>query len=601
MSGALVPGTIQLMWTSEEKHLYKILQVIEVCSIGSNRLKLVVSDGEFYQQALLNLAPDHPTIAKLAEFCLICVIDYTVQAIEQGVKVVIITDTNFISNPGYQIGTPRNLEAVVMRPLPVIPPPRPEEDQRLEDRRSEVSRRAEVDRSAAEGYAPIKALTTMMTDWVIKARVVSKDKVKEWSNPRGTGRLFSCVLMDVLGTEIQATFFQEGVNLHYDKITEGSVYTFSNGQVKLARSQFNLTGNPYQLNFDGKAIVTEVLDDRRIGSLKYNLVPLDQLSSLPKNSKVDICAVAIEVGEAVDFVSKKGEALIKRVLKLIDQTQTSVELTLWGEMAKSGPFNSEHAQQKLVLLGKGLRTSDFNTISLTADKTSKLTFSDNENEAVRSITRWRDTELHKVRETVDLSVKTSSPMKRDLRTLKEIKAIWEGPQPPRDEQSYYVHGYIGLVKHDDPNSMWYTACRNADRCKKKVAMESTGSYRCENCQESFAECERRFILSLRLHDSTGHLWAGAFDDAGVPLLGGKSANDLFRLNLSEEGRNEFEFICQDASCKQYDMTIRAKINEGPQGPKPRYTVAYATAQNTKRATDLYMKEIAEAFERHQLV
>jgi replication factor A1 len=148
--------------------------------------------------------------------------------------------------------------------------------------------------------------------------------------------------------------------------------------------------------------------------------------------------------------------------------------------------------------------------------------------------------------------------------------------------------------------MWYTACKNADKCRKKVALESNGSYRCETCQENFAECERRYILNVRLHDSTGHVWASAFDDVGVLVLG-HSANDLFALTQSEQGRSEFEAICFGTACTQFDFTIRAKINESPQGPRPRYTLSYPSPLNTKRATDVYLREITEAFARHQLV
>lgn len=590
MSGALTAGTVQLIWNSDDKHLYKVLQVIEVCSLGSGRTKLVLSDGEFYQQALLNLPPSDTVLNKLSEFCLVLITNYNVQIIDQGVKVIIITGLNYLDNPGHQIGEPRNFEASTRAPTahitshPVAPPPR-----------------QEVDRSAAEGYAPIKALSTMMTDWVIKARVVSKDNVKEWNNPRGSGKLFSCILMDVHGTEIQATFFKEGVDMHFDKIKEGNVYTFSNGQVKLARAQFNHTGNDYQLNFDGKSLVNLVTDDKRIGSLKFNIVPLDQLRNLPKNSIVDTCAVVLEFGELVELVSKKGDHLSKRVLKLIDQTRTSVELTLWGPAAQQD-YAIDFAAPKRILLAKGLRTSDFNTISLTADKTSKLFFDDEGYDNTKAMKRWRDAELHKVTETVDLSVKNSNigGGKRELKTINEIKAIWEGPSPPYEEGAYYVHGSIGLIKHDDPNTMWYTACKNTEKCKKKVSMESSGTYRCEACQESFTECERRYILSIRLHDSTGNLWAGAFDDVGVPLLGLK-ANDLHRMSSNEAERDQFENICFETTCKQFDLTVRAKMNEGPSGMKPRYTLSFCTPFNYKRATENYMREITEAFEIHQLV
>jgi hypothetical protein len=64
MSGPLISGTVRLIWTTDMMHLYKVLQVIEVSSLRSERTNLVLSDGKFYQQALLNLSPSETVLSK---------------------------------------------------------------------------------------------------------------------------------------------------------------------------------------------------------------------------------------------------------------------------------------------------------------------------------------------------------------------------------------------------------------------------------------------------------------------------------------------------------------------------------------------------------
>jgi len=58
-------------------------------------------------------------------------------------------------------------------------------------------------------YTPIKSLNTFLFDWKIKARVTKKHQKKSWKNQRGCGSLLNIELIDMAGTQIQATFFNE--------------------------------------------------------------------------------------------------------------------------------------------------------------------------------------------------------------------------------------------------------------------------------------------------------------------------------------------------------------------------------------------------------
>lgn len=68
-------------------------------------------------------------------------------------------------------------------------------------------------------YTPIKALSTMNSDWIIKARVSKKYPVKQWSNDKGDGKLLNFELIDRHGTQIQATLFNKAVD-KFDPILE---------------------------------------------------------------------------------------------------------------------------------------------------------------------------------------------------------------------------------------------------------------------------------------------------------------------------------------------------------------------------------------------
>lgn len=64
---------------------------------------------------------------------------------------------------------------------------------------------------------PIVGLSPYQNKWVIKARVTSKSPMRQWSNARGEGKLFSMDLTDESG-EIRATAFKEQCDKFYDMI-----------------------------------------------------------------------------------------------------------------------------------------------------------------------------------------------------------------------------------------------------------------------------------------------------------------------------------------------------------------------------------------------
>lgn len=56
--------------------------------------------------------------------------------------------------------------------------------------------------------------------------MTKKSDIKEWSNARGEGKLFSVDLMDETG-EIRATGFNKAVDAFYQRLEEGKVFFLS--------------------------------------------------------------------------------------------------------------------------------------------------------------------------------------------------------------------------------------------------------------------------------------------------------------------------------------------------------------------------------------
>lgn len=81
---------------------------------------------------------------------------------------------------------------------------------------------------------------------------------------------------------------------------------------------------------------------------------------------------------------------------------------------------------------------------------------------------------------------------------------------------------IGAIRTS--GTMWYLSC---PECKKKVVEETRSQ--CPYCQKFYENGKYRFILSVELADSTGSVWASAYDEMGETILHGRTADELHTL------------------------------------------------------------------------
>jgi len=100
-------------------------------------------------------------------------------------------------------------------------------------------------------------LSSNSQDWIIKARVTKKYDKRTWNNARGKGYLMNVDLIDAFGSQIQATFFKEAVDKFEPILRQNGVYTFSNGQVKIANQRFTSIKCDFSLVFDPYSAIKE--------------------------------------------------------------------------------------------------------------------------------------------------------------------------------------------------------------------------------------------------------------------------------------------------------------------------------------------------------
>lgn len=562
---SLTSGAIRNLYRHPKLESFQpVVQVLSCAVLSNGRDRCILSDGTHSAQVLLSReASDFQKTVGLRENQLIRVQDFHLQDTPQ-CKIVLLDKFELlnISAPS-KIGNPSKYEeAKSVTAAPVLD----------------------------TQYTPIRTLTQYNKDWIIKARVSNKSDIRQWNNARGTGKYFTLNLIDMHKDEITATFFNEGCDKYYGIIEEGRVYTFANGTVKMANRKFQSVGQDYSLTFDKAAQVEGSSDDGTINSIKFNFISLEGLKNIPPQSIVDICAVVDKIGGLEEFTSKKGVDLKRRNLVLSDHSGFAIELTLWGDNAQDQIFNTFGPDERPIIAVKSARVSDFKEKSLTADKATKIFWNAEDIDESVSMRNWRDTYHTNSTSVTLLSTKKDALSNINYKTIEEIKAIGELKNAALDEL-YSTYVYIGYFKHEDLDSMMYPACTNPVCKHKKVIQEGDGYYSCSKCNLKTNDPDWRYMINIRLHDNLDILWATAFDESAVKIIG-LTAKE-FRTQA--EHNTEFrEDKAQEAFGKSYYAKIKVTISPSERGPMPKYTIVNLSPINNAKATQLFLSEINTA-------
>lgn len=385
--------------------------------------------------------------------------------------------------------------------------------------------------------------------WTIKARVTSRAAIKHWTNARGTGKLFSCDLLDSKGGEIRATMFNDAVDKFYETLRPGSVFYFSGGKVKMANRKFSSVDNDYEVSFDQYSEIVPAPEDNDIQQMHYNFKKIALIESLNADTNVDVIGVVRNVGPVNEITSKAGKQLFKRDISLVDDSNAEIKCTMWNERAQEDC--SSWANNVVAI--KGCRVSDYNGKSIGTVASSSF----NVNPAIPEaghLLNWFNTGGNNT-QAKSLSAGGGGFGGGSLGTFAERAVISDikAKQLGFGQKPDYitVKGTVNFIKHD--TGIYYQACI---KCQKKVVADVTQTYTCEKCQTSYNSCENRYILVVVLLDHTGNTWTTCFNDQGKIVLNGRTADEI--AELRETNPALFESIFKDALFKQYVLRLRVK-------------------------------------------
>ncbi|KAK0441014.1 hypothetical protein EV421DRAFT_1813498 [Armillaria borealis] len=531
---------------------------------AQDRYRIILSDGIHYIQAMLatqlNLLVDEETVTKNT----VVLVEKMTCSIVQERRLIVVLEVQVLGTPAEKIGNPTSLNKADDTPAPAqgtsdastAEPPRAQQPKQP----------AQPQRTASGGksnWHPIEGLSPYQNTWTIKARCTHKSDMKTWSNQRGEGKLFNVTLMDETG-EIRGTAFNSVADDLYTKFEEGKVYYVSKARVNLAKKMFSNLANDYELAFERNTVIEECLETTGLPMVKYNFVRLAGLEEIAKDATCDVIAIVKEVGNVSEIVSKAtSRTTKKRELTLVDQSNYSVRLTLWGKQAEQYQYESEQP----VIAFKGVRVGDFGGRSLSMVSSSMMSVNPDMDEAF-ALRGWYDNEgqtsTFQAHSRGGAAGASGGGFNRSqIRSLLEVK---ESEMGQSDKTEYF--STRATIMHIKSDNIAYPACQN-ESCNKKV-VQNGDIWRCEKCEQNFDSPSYRYIISMAVADWSGQAWLNGFNEVGQMIFD-MSADALMAKKNDDDA--QFNAIMHRANGATYNFSCRAKQDSYNDTVRVRYGIS----------------------------
>ena len=633
----LTRGAIRSICTPEAAPLDElpVVQVMAVKKITKNELdryRVVLSDGEHFQQAMLVSTLNHLVDdGDIRTNAVVRLREYTTSTLMPTRKVIIVVEIDVVdAHVGALIGAPTDIDkasgdaaagaavaaATESTPAPVDAAPLSGGRARGGATGSIVTASRIAPARAATGvtrddsqYLALRVLSPYVNHWTVKVRVTKKGTLRTYQNARGAGKLLSFDVIDRAGDEMRVTCFNDVADRMQALVRENRLYTISRATLKAANKQYNSFPHPFEMTLDRDSEVVELPEDATIAVQKLQRTRIADVATLEAKTSVDVVGFVLSVGSLGSVTTTRTQQqLEKRTVQIADEIGASVELTLWGELAHR--LGDESPTGVVVLVVKRATVGDFGGRSLSTSFAGTLLVNPDMPE-VAAVRAWVQQKggVDAVRGSLKsmsaamiggggaaAAAASAAQFGRDpLVQLGELESrkLGHGEKPDYFE----INGSVSYIRHDSDNPPWYKAAPDSSQ---KVTEDTVGGgYRTADGR-MYESYRCRYILKLVIVDDTGSAWFSTFDEQATQLLG-TPAHDLEAL-LRAGDTEAFNRVFAAALNRPYRFRCRARMEEqrgggdgaaAVQGPRVAYTIqALAPVDAGERARSL-LAEISQ--------
>ncbi|KAM7475686.1 hypothetical protein LguiB_022929 [Lonicera macranthoides] len=592
-----------------------VVQVVDLKATG-NRYMFTANDGKMKLKAILQSSLSSEVISgKIQNLGLIRILDYTLNDIPtKNEKYLIVTKCKAVSPPlelEIKAGVKSDETGIILKPKQemevksevnkggpgIILKPKQElvtksAAQIVHEQNGNMAPSSRM--AMTRRVHPLVSLNPYQGNWTIKVRLTGKGSLRTYKNLRGEGCVFNVELTDEDGTQIQATMFNEAARKFYDRFQVGKVYYISKGTLKLANKQFKTVPNDYEMTLNENSVVEEATNEPTfIPETKFNFVPIDQLGPYVNTKElVDVIGVVLNVSPTMSIRRKSNDETIpKRDITIGDETKKTVVVSLWNDLATGvGQELLDVADTHPIVAIKSLKVGDFQGVSLSTLSRSVVVINPDRPES-KKLKSWYDSEgkeTSMVSIGSGLSPSTMNGTRSMYSDRVSLSYITSTPSLGEEKPAFYsIRAYISLIKPDQ--TMWYRACKT---CNKKVTEAIGSGYWCEGCQKNDEECSLRYIMGLKVSDSSGEAWLSAFNDQAEKLIG-CTADELDKMKSQEGEGNAYQLKLKEATWLQHLLRVSVTTQEYMSEKRQRITVRGVAPVDYAAESRFLLEEISK--------
>jgi len=414
-------------------------------------------------------------------------------------------------------------------------------------------------------YVSIKNLNPYNHTWKIKAMVIVVNEEREWNNARGSGRLWSFVVTDDSGSEIEITCFSEDIGRFKPQVEKGKVYAISKGKVQNNRYKKKID-HEYSIIATRQMTIVPLANERV--NRNINFISIQNLSEVKPEEKVSVMGVVTEVGELEEFTAKSGKQCKKREVTIVDDSNSSIKAVMWWGMADK--WTPQKFGEHPVVAFHGASVSEYNGVNINANQEPELEMLDQTR--ANALRQWWDNTGKNKDNFVTLSGSGGRGPAPKMGSWAEVEKERKGAETA---ESFQLIGTVTQVMYDSERPPWYKAEPNkGDAAATKVVPTDGGKWYSEKTQTTYDTYEPRWILRIVISDTgTKGQTVTLFGKTATNLLGvsAQDAENILNRHIAGEDSMEWDSIFTKVLWSEKLFRLKAKMETYGDTAQIKYT------------------------------
>lgn len=452
---------------------------------------------------------------------------------------------------------------------------------------------SKMNTSPMHSYRPIQSINPYQNGWTIRGRCTFKSDMRTYQNARGEGQVISFELTDESGS-IRVTAFTQHAPMVEKTVQLSNIYSITRGSLKQANEKYNRSTSSFEMTLDRNSVLTQVEDDGSFVKVNYKFVKIGDLERVDVKGSCDVLGIVTLVAPASEIIIRStGEPCLKRSIQITDDSNKSVELTVWRKQAES--FLTENdVQRHPVLLIRNASRGDFGGVCLNISRQTSLELDPVNVPEANKLRAWFDagglngaTVQSMTSGSGGAGGKVTGPRKSlEAARIEDVAPIFSGGSGSGATTSFVTRAVIAFV--NTKNDMYYPG---DPETKKKVISQGSGLWSSESTGRQLTDEEVvwRYIISMKVLDFSSSKWVSGFDEIGVTIFG-RTARELRDLKARDEAM--YESIIEDVTFRPMVMKVQVKENVWKDEQKIRYTISRAELVDFSSEGHLLLSEIA---------